>query len=1166
MNQQRYRAYLNIIDALLACQDGQELEVLSANLDSIDEGLVQVMENKIKALKIQDDIGNADYLIDIANFLAESLTWLTGIREKAANTIDVTLTQNYKQDRFLKIILKATQLSNGSPQVLYPLFMNNLEQLNDEFAQLLFSSVTAYLPGVGSETAQVIANVVGTLSNRIQDFPFGNKASHFEIAIAGYKVVATVFTRKTSPATWANVQNNLSITYRNRIVGNIADNLDNAISAAKNALQVYTLKQFPEAWAMVQLNLGSAYLKRILGDRGENLEIAIACYNRALSVYTFKKFPENWALVKNNLSAAYCKRIHGERIDNLEQAIAASQAALSVYTQEAFPSDWAQARNNLATAYDERIYGDRSENLELAIDCYKQALKIYTGKAFPQEWASIYNNLGVAYLKRIKGKRSENLDRALAAFRAALKVRTSKAWPQAWANIQNNLGKVYENRIYGDKAKNLESAIEALQNALQVYTREAFPEQWATLQLNLVAIYCQRIYGERVENLEKAIAACESALQVYTREAFPERWANAQTNMGGTYDYQGQVNEAIECFRLALEVYTPTTFPIYCLTTGRSFGDTAFTAGRWIEAIEGYGFAIKAIEQSRAWVNIDQRKQEILQDAMSVYVRIVESCIKNNQPDRAIEYIERSKARNLVETFATRNLYPKGNFAETILTELDRLRREIAVEQRRIDFSKFDITGNNDHNQFSVKGNKNRTRLKTLQQQLDNLIAQQIQTIDPSFSITQRIDPISFQQIRQLLPDDQTALIEWYSTGNSIHTFIVTHQTDCPIVISSTPEEIEAVGKWIKEYLHIYTQQKEHWQVNLKDSLKQLANLLQIDRLISFLPPECHQLILIPGRLLNLLPLHALPIYGQQLAVNSSSLILLDKFCRGIRYAPSCQLLHLTQSTTNRNTQITNELSQQNLFGIQNPTGDLSYTDIEVGIIRKMFHPHDKVLVENLAEKAEINNQHLRQFNYVHFSCHGYFNFQEPLLSALLLADCKLSPAEVKNKVSINPMRYLLLEDGKAIDLEKCLTLGEIFALDLKNCRLVTLSACETGLTEFITLSDEYTSLPSGFLFAGSPSVVSSLWTVNDLSTAFLMIKLYQNLQANLSVAVALNQAQIWMRDITKAELKAWITANSLPLDPTMRQNLSRRMHNLQDDQQPFQDPFYWAAFCAIGQ
>jgi CHAT domain-containing protein len=94
------------------------------------------------------------------------------------------------------------------------------------------------------------------------------------------------------------------------------------------------------------------------------------------------------------------------------------------------------------------------------------------------------------------------------------------------------------------------------------------------------------------------------------------------------------------------------------------------------------------------------------------------------------------------------------------------------------------------------------------------------------------------------------------------------------------------------------------------------------------------------------------------------------------------------------------------------------------------------------------------------------------------------------------------------VNLDKCLTLDEIFSLDLEQCRLVTLSACETGLIDFKNTSDEYIGLPSGFLLAGSSSVVSSLWNVDDLSTSLLMIKFYQNLKAGLTVTVALNTSR----------------------------------------------------------
>jgi CHAT domain-containing protein len=110
----------------------------------------------------------------------------------------------------------------------------------------------------------------------------------------------------------------------------------------------------------------------------------------------------------------------------------------------------------------------------------------------------------------------------------------------------------------------------------------------------------------------------------------------------------------------------------------------------------------------------------------------------------------------------------------------------------------------------------------------------------------------------------------------------------------------------------------------------------------------------------------------------------------------------------------------------------------------------------------------LKEVHYLHFSCHGYFNFNSPQNSFLLLADAYVSPIPA----NANPERYLKISDIQAIDLNKCLTLGNLFerTFDLSQTRLVVLSACETGLIDFNNTSDEYIGLPSGFLYAGSSS------------------------------------------------------------------------------------------------
>ncbi len=98
---------------------------------------------------------------------------------------------------------------------------------------------------------------------------------------------------------------------------------------------------------------------------------------------------------------------------------------------------------------------------------------------------------------------------------------------------------------------------------------------------------------------------------------------------------------------------------------------------------------------------------------------------------------------------------------------------------------------------------------------------------------------------------------------------------------------------------------------------------------------------------------------------------------------------------------------------------------------------------------------------------------------------------------------------------------------------------------------------------AGAPSVVSSLWRVNDLSTALLMIQFYQNLKSGSTVAVALNTAQTWLRDATTEQLQQW--AKQLP-NANHRRQLKIYLSKQLPNSKPFKSPYHWAAFCAIGQ
>ena len=935
------------------------------------------------------------------------------------------------------------------------------------------------------------------------------------------------------PQDWARMQNNLGAAYFERILGERAQNIELVLEAYTAALRVYTQQAFPQDWARMQINLGAAYFERIRGEKAQNIELAIEAYTAALNVLTEQAFPQEWALAQNNLGAAYFERILEEKAQNIELAIEAYTAALRVYTQQAFPQNWGRTQNNLGGAYVGRILGEKAKNIEVAIEVCSAALNVLTEQAFPQDWARMQNILGGAYFGRILGEKAKNIEWAIEAYTAALRVYTQQAFPQNWALTQSNLGAAYAKRILGDRAKNIEWAIEAYTAALNVYTQQAFPQNWALTQHNLGDAYVKRILGDRAKNIELAIEVCFAALNVYTQQAFPQDWARTQHNLGNAYrvrilgEKAENIELAIEAYSAALSVRTQPAFPqnhAECLWgLGISYQDrNDFTS-----AYNTFESAITTVESLREEiVSGEETKRKQAEEWNKLYSCMVEVCLKLNNKTQAIEYVERSKTRNLVEQILTRD--SKTFFPADVVTQLETYRNEIAIGQDKIQNGK-------------VKDPK------VLAQHLQELRQQRNELQNPYLRVGYGFKFDLFQ----VKLDEHTAIIEWYILNDKILAFIVTKQGEVT-VCQSQPEDQQALYDWVNQYLQNYYNQNDQWRNNLGEALKELASILHIDEILTQIPKHCDKLILIPHQFLHLFPLHAIPI--NQNSENSSC--LLDLFVGGVSYAPSCQLLQQVQQRKRPDF--------QSLFAIQNPTEDLNYTNLEVESILSYFLSH-QVLSKNQATKAALSQAatQLKEANYLHFSCHGSFNFNDPQNSFLLLADAYISPIPD----DANPERYLKVSDTEAVDLSKCLTLGNLFerTFDFSQTRLVVLSACETGLTDFYNTSDEYIGLPSGFLYAGSSSVVSSLWTVNDLSTSFLMIKFIQLLKdaTDMSIPLAMNQAQRWLRDATKEELQEWV--KKLALDSTKKGKIRRQINNMTGEQ-PFNSPFHWAAFTAVGK
>ena len=204
----------------------------------------------------------------------------------------------------------------------------------------------------------------------------------------------------------------------------------------------------------------------------------------------------------------------------------------------------------------------------------------------------------------------------------------------------------------------------------------------------------------------------------------------------------------------------------------------------------------------------------------------------------------------------------------------------------------------------------------------------------------------------------------------------------------------------------------------------------------------------------------------------------------------------------------------------------------------------DAATRENLVKFADTAE-------YIHFACHGEFALSDPPNSGLALA--------TGERLTV---RDLL--DG---------------AIEMRSARLAVLSACQTGLSDFERVPDEAVGLAAGFIRAGVPAVLTTLWPVDDLSTALLVAEFYRLVFAEkLDVAAAMRAAQACIRDMTDkqaheaaAAIRAALVDTGAPEESVraVDRGISRAPQtpvSLAPKNLPYADPRYWAGFVLVGR
>ncbi|MBD2447411.1 tetratricopeptide repeat protein [Nostoc sp. FACHB-152] len=424
----------------------------------------------------------------------------------------------------------------------------------------------------------------------------------------------------------------------------------------------------------------------------------------------------------------------------------------------------------------------------------------------------------------------------------------------------------------------------------------------------------------------------------------------------------------------------------------------------------------------------------------------------------------------------------------------------------------------------------------------------------------------NYRTVQQLL-NPTTAIIYWHISPAALHTFIIKDEAPSPILLfipvqeqghisfegTTTPlqelplpeaaRRLIAFENWLEDWSQGYhdyydkahdpqTKSNHPWRSQMQQRLVDLQKILEISSITQELEGITN-LILIPHRDMHRLPLHMLFNLADSEAEIASPE---SKFT--ITYLPSIQTgLNLPPKSIG-------QLSEQKLISVESPTSAdyiaPKFAKLESQVISQMFALPQRIQ-EEAATKNIVENALADDYNIFHFTGQVINNLIEPTKSELALAG--------KDK----------------------LTLDEIYQKNLISYNLAILSACRfTGFSNQ-NITTEYVSLVNGFLCAATPRVVSTLWNVESSASALLIIEFYRRLQANKSPATALTEATTWLQEVTARELTKWYEDLIKSLHPNelrIRTYLATHLYRLSKivpDKQPYNHPYYWAAFTLTG-
>lgn len=545
----------------------------------------------------------------------------------------------------------------------------------------------------------------------------------------------------------------------------------------------------------------------------------------------------------------------------------------------------------------------------------------------------------------------------------------------------------------------------------------------------------------------EAVEPLRLAVSLSTEIGDRVNMAKAWTALGDALLDTGRFAEAETSFRTGRELAVNTPVPEMHWRALYGLGRLHVARGEPEEGLPYLEQAIDIVDGLRASIRIEEFQDGFLLDKQDLYDLTVQTHLDVGNEEQAFEASEKSRGRNFIDLLGNKELVLHSEQDVADMGRAEQLRVRVEEAQRALG-----AAGESRREEAEIA-------LARARQDYDDFHIG-LRSRNPHLASFRRVAPLSLAEVQSHL-DNDTALLVYHLLPDEVVLFLIDAESLRVTRVSvAAADIISLVGNFrlgIQELRNVEA-----------DSLRLGRHL--ITPILSDLSAY-RRVGIVPHRELHLLPFAALSIGGGD--------YLLDRVA--LFHAPSASLLDYTITRRERRS------GPGRVLAIGNPrleseAMDLPFAEKEAERLQLDFADVTVRLRDRASE--DWLRAHASDFDIIHIASHGEFVEAEPMRSALLLA-----PGQGE-------------ADGR-------LSVEDIFGLNL-NADLIVLSACQTGLGK-LTAGDGLVGLNQAFVFAGTRQLVSTLWRVDDLSTALLFKYFYRNLEGQ-DRAEALRRAQIRLR------------------------------------------------------